>query len=114
MMKRFGKKLLSLVLAAVMLCGALPAALAVDTEPPLYEQFSCASPEEFIQTYGAGRWDYDTFADRCRQHYEAILADPQIALDYYGYASLKNWIRTSLSGRLGETARSFIETRRSA
>ena len=89
MMKRFGKKLLSLVLAAVMLCGALPAALAVDTEPPLYEQFSCASPEEFIQTYGAGRWDYDTFADRCRQHYEAILADPQIALDYYGYASLE-------------------------
>ena len=88
-MKRFGKKLLSLALTAVLLCGALPMALAVDVDPPLYEQFGYTSPEAFILDYGAGRWDYDTFADRYRQRYEAILADPQIALDYYGYASLE-------------------------
>ena len=88
-MKRFGKKLLSLVLSAVLLCGALPAAFAVDVDPPLYEQFGYDSPEAFLLDYGAGRWDYDTFADCYRQRYEAILADPQIALDYYGYASLE-------------------------
>lgn len=88
-MKRFGKKLLSLVLSAVLLCGALPAAFAVDADPPLYEQFGYDSPEAFLLDYGAGRWDYDTFADCYRQRYEAILADPQIALDYYGYASLE-------------------------
>ena len=71
------------------LCGALPAAFAVDVDPPLYEQFGYDSPEAFLLDYGAGRWDYDTFADRYRQRYEAILADPQIALDYYGYASLE-------------------------
>ncbi|HJC14186.1 MAG TPA: hypothetical protein H9936_10830 [Candidatus Agathobaculum intestinigallinarum] len=88
-MKRFGKKLLSLALAAVMLCGTLPAARAADVDPTLYEQFGYDSPEAFLLDYGAGRWDYDTFADRYRQRYEAILADPQIALDYYGYASLE-------------------------
>ena len=36
-MKRFGKKLISLVLSAVLLCGTLPAAFAVDADPPLYE-----------------------------------------------------------------------------
>ena len=83
------EKLLSLVLSAVLLCGALPAARAADVDPPLYEQFGYDSPEAFLLDYGAGRWDYDTFADRYRQRYEAILADPQIAFDYYGYASLE-------------------------
>lgn len=88
-MKRFGKRMLSLALTAVMLCGMLPAALAADTEPPLYEQFGYDSPEAFMLDYSAGRWDYDTFADRYQQRYEAILADPQIALAYSGYASLE-------------------------
>lgn len=88
-MKRFGKKLISLVLSAVLLCGALPMARAADIDPLLYEQFGYDSPEAFLLDYGAGRWDYDTFADRYRQRYEAILADPQIAFDYYGYASLE-------------------------
>lgn len=88
-MKRFGKKLISLVLSVVLLCGALPMARAADVDPTLYEQFGYDSPEAFLLDYGAGRWDYDTFADRYRQRYEAILADPQIALDYYGYDSLE-------------------------
>lgn len=62
-MKRFGKKLLSLALTTVLLCGALPMALAVDVDPPLYEQYGYDSPEAFILDYGAGRWDYDTYAD---------------------------------------------------
>ena len=44
------RRLLAAGLAAV-LCGALPAALAADGEPPLYEVYSYASPEEFMELF---------------------------------------------------------------
>lgn len=106
-MKRFGKKLLSLALTAVLLCGAQPMALAVDVDPPLYEQFGYTSPEAFILDYGAGRWDYDTYADHYRQHYEAILADPQIALVYYGYDSLEELDQDIAEWRAWESREAF-------
>lgn len=62
-MKRFGKKLLSLVLSAVLLCGALPMARAADIDPPLYEQFGYDSSEAFYRDVSVNltwndEWEY--------------------------------------------------------
>ncbi|MDY3618261.1 copper amine oxidase N-terminal domain-containing protein [Agathobaculum sp.] len=84
------KRLLSLLLAAAMLCGALPAALAADLEPPLYEQMDYESSDAMMdEMFDYGRVDYDWVVEHYRQRYAEIQADPAVALDYYGYSSLE-------------------------
>ena len=84
------KRLLSLLLAAALLCGAMPAALAADLEPPLYEQMGYESADAMMDTlFDYGRVDYDWVVERYRQHYAEILADPTEALGYYGVSGLE-------------------------
>lgn len=83
-MKKGLKRALTLVLAMLMLCAMLPAALAADTDLPLYEQFGYDSAEEFMTYNWFSKADYDWVCERFAYHYARILADPQIALDYYG------------------------------
>ena len=45
-MKRFA----SAALAALLLAGSAPSALALDTTPPMYKQFGCDSAEEYMAT----------------------------------------------------------------
>ena len=72
-MKRFA----SAALAALLLAGSAPSALALDTTPPMYKQFGCDSAEEYMdEGPGYGIFDYDTLSDHYRQHWEAILKDP--------------------------------------
>lgn len=78
-------------LAALLLAGSAPSALALDTTPPMYKQFGCDSAEEYMdEGPGYGIFDYDTLSDHYRQHWEAILKDPNIAVDYWGYGSLED------------------------
>ena len=84
-MKRFA----SAALAALLLAGSAPSALALDTTPPMYEQFGYDSAEEYMEQESYyGVFDYDTLSDHYRQHLDAIHKDPQIAVDYWGYDDL--------------------------
>lgn len=85
-MKRFA----SAALAALLLAGSAPSALALDTTPPMYQQFGYDSAEEYMEQESYGVFDYDTLSDHYRQHWEAILKDPKIAVDYWGYDSLED------------------------
>ncbi|MDO4269894.1 MAG: copper amine oxidase N-terminal domain-containing protein [Eubacteriales bacterium] len=87
-MKKLGKCMMSLLLAAALLCGLPPAALALDADPPMYEQFGFASADEFMLNEGFYRFEYDMAADHYRRHLEEIRQNPQIALDYWGLADL--------------------------
>ena len=85
------KQFASAALAALLLAGSAPSALALDTTPPMYKQFGCDSAEEYMdEGPGYGIFDYDTLSDHYRQHWEAILKDPKIAVDYWGYDSLED------------------------
>ena len=50
-------------LAALLLAGSAPSALALDATPPMYQQFGYDSAEEYMRTgiigYGV-HFDYDT------------------------------------------------------
>ena len=81
-MKRFA----SAALAALLLAGSVPSALALDSTPPMYEQFGYGNGEEFMEDRG---WvldvlTYDQASDYYRQHLDAIHKNPQLALDYDG------------------------------
>lgn len=84
-MKRFA----SAALAALMLAGSVPSALALDATPPLYQQFGYDSAEEYMEEEA---WftmlDYDAASDLYRQYMDTIHKKPQVALDYYGYETL--------------------------
>ena len=85
-MKRFA----SAALAALLLAGSAPSALALDTTPPMYKQFGYDSAEEYMEQESYyGVFDYDTLSDHYRQHLDAIHKDPQIAVDYWGYDDLE-------------------------
>ena len=86
-MKRFA----SAALAALLLAGSAPSALALDTTPPMYKQFGYDSAEEYMEQESYyGVFDYDTLSDHYRQHLDAIHKDSQIAVDYWGYDSLED------------------------
>ena len=77
-------------LAALLLAGSAPSALALDATPPMYQQFGYDSAEEYMdEGPGDGIFDYDTLSDHYRQHWDAIHKDPQIAVDYWGYDDLE-------------------------
>lgn len=85
-MKRFA----SAALAALLLAGSAPSALALDATPPMYKQFGYDSAEEYMEQESYyGVFDYDTLSDHYRQHLDAIHKDPQIAVDYWGYDDLE-------------------------
>ena len=84
------KQFASAALAALLLAGSAPSALALDTTPPMYKQFGYDSAEEYMEQESYGVFDYDTLSDHYRQHWEAILKDPKIAVDYWGYDSLED------------------------
>lgn len=98
-MKKRGKRALAAVLAAAALCAMAPAALAADTEPPLYERMGYATAAEFMQDYGYEYTDYDWVSSRFAHHYARILQNPQIALDQWGYADM-----AALDADIGEAA----------
>lgn len=60
-MKRFA----SAALAALLLAGSAPSALALDTTPPMYKQFGYDSAEDFTRSYLGNfvHFDYDTASD---------------------------------------------------
>ncbi len=77
-------------LAALLLAGSAPSALALDATPPMYQQFGYDSAEEYMEQESYyGVFDYDTLSDHYRQHLDAIHKDPQIAVDYWGYDDLE-------------------------
>lgn len=77
-------------LAALLLAGSAPSALALDSTPPMYKQFGYDSAEEYMEQESYyGVFDYDTLSDHYRQHLDAIHKDPQIAVDYWGYDDLE-------------------------
>lgn len=84
------KQFASAALAALLLAGSAPSALALDTTPPMYKQFGYDSAEEYMEQESYyGVFDYDTLSDHYRQHLDAIHKDPQIAVDYWGYDDLE-------------------------
>lgn len=77
-------------LAALLLAGSAPSALALDTTPPMYEQFGYDSAEEYMEQESYyGVFDYDTLSDHYRQHLDAIHKDPMLVVDYWGFDSLE-------------------------
>ena len=65
-------------LAALLLAGSAPSALALDTTPPMYQQFGYDSAEEYMEQESSyGVFDYDTLSDHYRQHLDAIHKDPR-------------------------------------
>ena len=84
------KQFASAALAALLLAGSAPSALALDTTPPMYEQFGYDSAEEYMEQESYyGIFDYDTLSDHYRQHLDAIHKDPMLVVDYWGFDSLE-------------------------
>lgn len=84
------KRLTSAALAALLLAGSAPGALALDTTPPMYEQFGYDSAEEYMkQESYYGVFDYDTLSDHYRQHLNAVRSNPTLAVEYWGYDDLE-------------------------
>lgn len=90
------KRLLTAALAASLAASSLPAALALDTTPPMYQQFGYDSAEEYVSSYawGFSKFDYDQASDRYRKHLDEIHNDPSLVLDFYGIEAtdLEEWI----------------------
>ena len=77
-------------LAALLLAGSAPSALALDTTPPMYKQFGYDSAEEYMEQESYyGVFDYDTLSDHYRQHLNAVRSNPTLAVEYWGYDDLE-------------------------
>ena len=84
------KRLTSAALAALLLAGSAPGALALDATPPMYEQFGYDSAEEYMEQESYyGVFDYDTLSDHYRQHLYAVRSNPTLAVEYWGYDDLE-------------------------
>ena len=84
------KQFASAALAALLLAGSAPSALALDTTPPMYEQFGYDSAEEYMEQESYyGVFDYDTLSDHYRQHLDAVRSNPTLAVEYWGYDDLE-------------------------
>ena len=81
-MKRFA----SAALAALLLAGSAPSALALDTTPPMYKQFGYDSAEDFTRSYLGNfvHFDYDTASDMFRRYVQQLHADPSLGFSYFG------------------------------
>lgn len=77
-------------LAALLLAGSAPSALALDATPPMYQQFGYDSAEEYMEQESYyGVFDYDTLSDHYRQHLDAVRSNPTLAVEYWGYDDLE-------------------------
>lgn len=77
-------------LAALLLAGSAPSALALDTTPPMYQQFGYDSAEEYMEQESSyGVFDYDTLSDHYRQHLDAVRSNPTLAVEYWEYDDLE-------------------------
>lgn len=77
-------------LAALLLAGSAPSALALDTTPPMYKQFGYDSAEEYMEQESSyGVFDYDTLSDHYQQHLDAVRSNPTLAVEYWGYDDLE-------------------------
>ena len=100
-------------LAALLLAGSAPSALALDATPPMYQQFGYDSAEEYMEQESSyGVFDYDTLSDHYRQHLDAVRSNPTLAVEYWGYDDLEG-LSFGWDGDLEEcyrdTARAMIE-----
>lgn len=77
-------------LAALLLAGSAPSALALDAIPPMYQQFGYDSAKEYMEQESSyGVFDYDTLSDHYRQHLDAVRSNPTLAVEYWGYDDLE-------------------------
>ena len=90
------KRLLTAALAASLAVSSLPAALALDTAPPMYQQFGYDSAEAYTSSYD---WWFDTFSydqasDCYRRHLDEIHNDPSVALRFHDaeQSDLEEWL----------------------
>lgn len=84
------KRLTSATLAALLLAGSAPGALALDATPPMYQQFGYDSAEEYMEQESYyGVFDYDTLSDHYRQNLNAVRSNPTLAVEYWGYDDLE-------------------------
>ena len=90
------KRLLTAALAASLAVSSLPAALALDTAPPMYQQFGYDSAEAYTSSYDwwFDKFSYDQASDRYRRHLDEIHSDPSVALRFHDaeQSDLEEWL----------------------
>lgn len=90
------KRLLTAALAASLAVSSLPAALALDTAPPMYQQFGYDSEEAYTSSYDwwFDKFSYDQASDCYRRHLDEIHNDPSVALRFHEaeQSDLEEWL----------------------
>lgn len=90
------KRLLTAALAASLAVSSLPAALALDTAPPMYQQFGYDSEEAYTSSYDwwFDKLSYDQASDCYRRHLDKIHNDPSVALRFHDaeQSDLEEWL----------------------
>lgn len=90
------KRLLTAALAASLAVSSLPAALALDTAPPMYQQFGYDSAEAYTSSYDwwFDKSSYDQASDCYRRHLDEIHSDPSVALRFHDaeQSDLEEWL----------------------
>ena len=90
------KRLLTAALAASFAVSSLPAALALDTAPPMYQQFGYDSAEAYTSSYDwwFDKFSYDQASDCYRRHLDEIHNDPSVALRFHDaeQSDLEEWL----------------------
>lgn len=90
------KRLFIAALAASFAVSSLPAALALDTAPPMYQQFGYDSAEAYTSSYDwwFGKFSYDQASDCYRRHLDEIHNDPSVALRFHDaeQSDLEEWL----------------------
>ena len=90
------KRLLTAALAASLAVSSLPAALALDTAPPMYQQFGYDSAEAYTSSYDwwFDKFSYDQASDCYRRHLDEIHSDPSVALRFHDaeQSDLEEWL----------------------
>ena len=90
------KRLLTAALAASLAVSSLPAALALDTAPPMYQQFGYDSEEAYTSSYDwwFDKLSYDQASDCYRRHLDEIHNDPSVALRFHHaeQSDLEEWL----------------------
>ena len=90
------KRLLTAALAASLAVSSLPAALALDTAPPMYQQFGYDSEEAYTSSYDwwFDKLSYDQASDCYRRHLDEIHNDPSVALRFHEaeQSDLEEWL----------------------
>lgn len=89
------KQFASAALAALLLAGSAPSALALDSTPPMYEQFGYDSAEDFTRSYLGNfvHFDYDTASDMFRRYVQQLHADPSLGFSYFGLEDMDTLYR---------------------